>query len=113
MFAAPFIDLALKCRNPLSEACVWAKAFLPLSLILNAVVIGVPVFIAVYELRAAQSSTRIRRSAGRAARDLARNGGRYFLSFANAAASTTCGLPAAVIHPFLPGMATVASHENG
>ena len=33
----PFLELWLKCRQPMSEACVWAKAYLPLSLGIGAV----------------------------------------------------------------------------
>ncbi len=29
--AAPYVDLAVKCREPTSEACVWAKAYMPLT----------------------------------------------------------------------------------
>ncbi len=28
----PFVDLGLTCRAPSSEACVWGKAYLPLTL---------------------------------------------------------------------------------
>ena len=28
---APYAELAVKCRRPASEACVWAKAYLPLT----------------------------------------------------------------------------------
>jgi hypothetical protein len=29
--AAPYVELAVKCREPTSEACVWGKAYLPLT----------------------------------------------------------------------------------
>jgi len=29
--AAPQVEVAAKCRRPDSEACVWAKAYLPLT----------------------------------------------------------------------------------
>jgi hypothetical protein len=29
--AAPYVELWVKCRRPVSEACVWAKAYLPLT----------------------------------------------------------------------------------
>ena len=36
----PFVDLALACRAPISEACVWGKAYLPLTLSVSVVVLG-------------------------------------------------------------------------
>jgi hypothetical protein len=36
----PFIDLALACRIPTSEACVWGKAYLPLTLAVSVVLLG-------------------------------------------------------------------------
>lgn len=39
----PFIDVALACRVPVSEACVWGKAYLPLTLGASVVVLGGPV----------------------------------------------------------------------
>jgi hypothetical protein len=36
----PFIDLFLACRIPESEACVWGKAYFPLTLALSVVLIG-------------------------------------------------------------------------
>jgi hypothetical protein len=36
----PFVDLALACRAPISEACVWGKAYLPLTLGVSVVVLG-------------------------------------------------------------------------
>lgn len=38
--AYPFVDLAWSCRAPLSEACVWGKAYLPLSLGISIPVVG-------------------------------------------------------------------------
>ena len=38
--AYPIIDVALACRMPQSEACVWGKAYFPLSLGISMVVIG-------------------------------------------------------------------------
>lgn len=38
--AYPFVDLALACRVPDSEACVWGKAYLPLTLGLSVVIVG-------------------------------------------------------------------------
>jgi hypothetical protein len=36
----PFVDVALACRVPISEACVWGKAYLPLTLSVSVVVLG-------------------------------------------------------------------------
>lgn len=36
----PFAHVALACRAPISEACVWGKAFLPLTFGLSVVVLG-------------------------------------------------------------------------
>lgn len=36
----PFVDLALACRAPLAEACVWGKAYLPLTLGISVIVLG-------------------------------------------------------------------------
>jgi len=36
----PLVDLALSCRVPDSEACVWGKAYLPLTLGLSLLVLG-------------------------------------------------------------------------
>jgi len=36
----PFVDLALTCRVPIPEACVWGKAYLPLTLSVSVVVLG-------------------------------------------------------------------------
>ena len=41
----PFGNLWLKCQLPTSEACVWSKAYLPLSLAFTAVILGLPSFI--------------------------------------------------------------------
>lgn len=41
----PFGNLWLKCQQPTSEACVWSKAYLPLSLGFTGVFVGVPAFI--------------------------------------------------------------------
>ena len=38
--AYPYIDLALACRIPASEACVWGKAYFPLTLGLSLVILG-------------------------------------------------------------------------
>jgi hypothetical protein len=36
----PFVDLALACRIPTSEACVWGKAYFPLTLTLSVLIVG-------------------------------------------------------------------------
>lgn len=41
----PFGNLWLKCQQPTSEACVWTKAYLPLSIGLTSVILGIPVFV--------------------------------------------------------------------
>lgn len=38
----PLVDLALACRMPVSEACVWGRAYLPLTLSVSVVVLGGP-----------------------------------------------------------------------
>jgi len=34
----PLLELWIKCQRPASEACVWAKAYLPLSVGIGAVI---------------------------------------------------------------------------
>ena len=36
----PFVDIGLACRVATSEACVWGKAYLPLTLSVSVVVLG-------------------------------------------------------------------------
>lgn len=36
----PLVSVALACRAPRSEACVWGKAYLPLHLAVSVVVVG-------------------------------------------------------------------------
>jgi membrane associated rhomboid family serine protease len=38
--AYPFIDVGIACRVPISEACVWGKAYFPLTLSVSVVVLG-------------------------------------------------------------------------
>lgn len=38
--AYPLVDLALACRAPGSEACVWGKAYLPLTLAVSLALVG-------------------------------------------------------------------------
>ncbi|MFC5302846.1 hypothetical protein [Azospira restricta] len=49
-FGYPLVDLALACRVPVSEACVWGKAYLPLTLGVSAVVLGGPVTAVAYAM---------------------------------------------------------------
>jgi MFS family permease len=53
--ALPFIDVAIACRAPESEACVWGKAYLPLSLGISIAIIGSAVAMLVYALLAWRS----------------------------------------------------------
>lgn len=41
-FGYPLVDLALACRVPVAEACVWGKAYLPLTLGVSVVLLGGP-----------------------------------------------------------------------
>ena len=36
----PLVDVGLACRVPTSEACVWGKAYLPLTLGISVVILG-------------------------------------------------------------------------
>jgi hypothetical protein len=36
----PLVDLALSCRVPTSEACVWGKAYFPLTMSVSVLVLG-------------------------------------------------------------------------
>jgi hypothetical protein len=58
--AVPFGNLWLKCQVPTSEACVWSKAYLPLSLGLTTFILGVPVFIVTLMLLRRYAATRPR-----------------------------------------------------
>jgi len=44
----PFVDIAIACRVPTSEACVWGKAYFPLTLVLSVVIVGGTVATLVY-----------------------------------------------------------------
>ncbi len=41
----PVGNLWLKCQQPASEACVWSRTYLPVSLALTTLTMGVPVFV--------------------------------------------------------------------
>ena len=36
----PIVDVILACRAPISEACVWGKAYFPLTLGVSVVLVG-------------------------------------------------------------------------
>lgn len=42
--ALPLVNVALACRDPMSERCVWGKALLPFTVPVSLVVIGGIVF---------------------------------------------------------------------
>ena len=44
----PFVDVGLSCRRPISEACVWGKAYFPLTLGVSVVVLGGAVTMLLY-----------------------------------------------------------------
>lgn len=46
--AYPFIQLAIDCRMPASEACVWGKALMPVSLAISVPLLGSIAAIVVY-----------------------------------------------------------------
>jgi hypothetical protein len=58
--SVPLGNLWLNCQQPASEACVWSKAYLPRSLGLTAVILGVPVFIVTLVLLRRYAATRAR-----------------------------------------------------
>jgi hypothetical protein len=56
----PFGNLWLKCQQPTSEACVWSKAYLGLSLGLTCFIVGIPVFVVTLLLLRRYAATRPR-----------------------------------------------------
>ena len=56
----PLGNLWLKCLQPTSEACVWSKAYLPLSLGFTSVFLGVPAFVLALFLLRRYAATRPR-----------------------------------------------------
>lgn len=44
---APYLELALACRNSTSESCVWGRALLPVNIVASLVILGIPVFLLV------------------------------------------------------------------
>lgn len=43
--ALSLFKLMLHCRRPLSEACVWGKAYLPIELPIEAIIYGAGIFL--------------------------------------------------------------------
>jgi hypothetical protein len=56
----PFGNLWLKCQQPTSEACVWSKTYLPLSIGFTSVILGIPVFVVTLMLLRRYAATRSR-----------------------------------------------------
>ena len=54
----PLIDLAVACREPVSEACVWGKAYLPLTLGLSLFLAGGGVSVLAYLLLSRKGQSR-------------------------------------------------------
>ena len=54
--SVPLAELALACRVPVSEACVWGKALLPVSLGVGLVVVG-PIAFAILSALASRGRT--------------------------------------------------------
>ena len=50
--AYPYVEIALACRASTSEACVWGKAYFPLTLTVSLVLLGPLAAVAVYALLA-------------------------------------------------------------
>lgn len=50
--AYPVVDVALACRVPISEACVWGKAYFPLALGASVLLVGGVVAASVYAVLA-------------------------------------------------------------
>ena len=46
----PVVDVLLACREPISEACGWGKAYFPLTLGASVVLVGGPVTGVLYAL---------------------------------------------------------------
>jgi len=44
----PFIQVEIECRRPVSEACVWGKALLPVSVTVSIVFIGALAALAIF-----------------------------------------------------------------
>ena len=53
--AYPLVDLALACRVPASEACVWGRAYLPLTFALSVPIVGAVVAWIVHAVLVARS----------------------------------------------------------
>jgi hypothetical protein len=44
---APHLEVALACRRPISEGCVWGRALLPVNVVASLVILGIPTFLVV------------------------------------------------------------------
>jgi hypothetical protein len=53
--AYPLVDLAIACRAPASEACVWGRAYLPLTFALSVPIVGAVVAWIVHAVLVARS----------------------------------------------------------
>lgn len=53
--AYPLLDVAMSCRAPDSEACVWGKAYLPLTLGISIPLVGAVVAWLAYRVLAARA----------------------------------------------------------
>ena len=53
--AWPLLDVAMSCRVPASEACVWGKAYLPLTLGISIPVVGAVVAWVAHRVLSARS----------------------------------------------------------
>ena len=46
--ALPFLQVSMECRTPQSEACVWGKSLLPVTVSISAVFVGAFVAMALF-----------------------------------------------------------------
>lgn len=59
--AYPFVKLAIDCRAPESEACVWGEALLPVSLALSVPLLGSIVAIVIFAVLEWRRRTKARK----------------------------------------------------
>jgi hypothetical protein len=50
--AIPLVRLQIACGDPLSEACVWGKAYLPLAIGLSLLFLGPLLYVALWGIEA-------------------------------------------------------------
>lgn len=43
----PYLEVAVACQRPISEGCVWGRAYFPLNVAATLLIGGVPAFLAV------------------------------------------------------------------